>query len=83
MSTPRDRCFGYERERARATAAEARVQELLNDIRRLRSALRKAEIAKSTPKPLPEDGGKPPDDLSPGCHGRWAEERRRELKAPG
>ena len=49
MSTPRDWRFGYERERARATAAEARVQELLNDIRRLRSALRKAERYNTMP----------------------------------
>ena len=37
-----DRRSLHEREQARAEAAEARVQELLNDIRRLRTALRKA-----------------------------------------
>ena len=42
----------------RAVAAEARVQELLNDIRRLRAALRKAEAGKSTPKPLPSDAAR-------------------------
>ena len=43
-----------EREQSRAAAAETRVQELLNDVRRLRAALRKAE---SKPKPPPGDAG--------------------------
>ena len=44
-----------ERERARAGAAEARVQELLNDIRRLRTALRKAGAGKGRSEPQPRD----------------------------
>ena len=67
---PRDWQSRCEQQHARATAAEARVQELLNDIRRLRGALRKAESGKSTPKTkltptptpipkrVPEDGGR-------------------------
>ena len=50
-----DRCALHEREQARAAAAEARVQELLNDIRRLRAALRKAGGGKGAREPLPRD----------------------------
>jgi len=42
-------------ERARADASEARVQELLSDIRRLRTALRKAEAGKGARVPPPRD----------------------------
>ncbi len=44
-----------ETERARADAAEARVQELLNDIRRLRTSLRKAEVGKGARGPAPRN----------------------------
>ena len=44
-----------ETERARADAAEARVQELLNDIRRLRTSLRKAEVGKGARGPVPRN----------------------------
>ena len=44
-----------ETERARADAAEARVQELLNDIRRLRASLRKAEVGKGARGPAPRN----------------------------
>ena len=44
-----------ETERARADAAEARVQELLNDIRRLRTSLRKAEVGKGASGPVPRN----------------------------
>ena len=53
-----DRRSLYEREQARAAAAEARVQELLNDIRRLRTALRKAEAGKGATEPLSSDAGR-------------------------
>ena len=55
---PRDWRSRCEQEHARATAAEARVQELLNDIRRLRTALRKAEARKDTIKAVPDDAGR-------------------------
>ena len=42
-----------ESEGARADAAEARIQELLGDIRRLRASLRKTGAAGSTGEPLP------------------------------
>ena len=48
----------YEKKQAGAAAAEARVQELLNDIRRLRTALRKAEAGNGTSKPLPTTTGR-------------------------
>ena len=44
-----------ETERARADAAEARGQELLNDIRRLRASLRKAEAGKGARGPVPRN----------------------------
>ena len=44
-----------ETERARADAAEARVQELLNDIRRLHTSLRKAEVGKGASGPVPRN----------------------------
>ena len=50
-----DRRSLHERERARAAAAEARVQELLNDIRRLRAALRKAGGGKGASELPPKD----------------------------
>ena len=54
-----DRRSLHEREQARAAAADARVQELLNDIRRLRAALRKAGAGKGAAScrrrmPVPE-----------------------------
>ena len=61
-SEPRDWRSLYEQaqaraetERARADAAEARVQELLNDIRRLRTSLRKAEVGKGASGPVPRN----------------------------
>ena len=53
-----DRQSLHDRTQARAAAAEARVQELLNDIRRLRTALRKAEAGNGTSKPLPTTTGR-------------------------
>ena len=44
-----------ETERVRADAAEARVQELLNDIRRLRTSLRKTEVGKGARGPVPRN----------------------------
>ena len=50
-----DRRSLYEREQARAAAAEARVQELLNDIRRLRTAeTRSPRCAPSPDEWMPE-----------------------------
>ena len=61
-SEPRDWQSLYEQaqaraetERARADAAEARGQELLNDIRRLRASLRKAEAGKGASGPVPRN----------------------------
>ena len=50
-----DRRSLHEREQARAAAADARVQELLNDIRRLRAALRKAGAGKGARELPPKD----------------------------
>ena len=47
-----DRFSLHEREQARAAAAEARVPELLSDIRRLGTALRKAESGNGSTKLL-------------------------------
>ena len=44
-----------ETERARADAAEVRGQELLNDIRRLRASLRKAEAGEDASGPVPRN----------------------------
>ena len=44
-----------ETERARADVADARVQELLNDIRRLRTSLRRAEVGKGASGPVPRN----------------------------
>ncbi len=62
VSEPRDGQSLYEQaracaetERARADAAEARVQELLNDVRRLRTSLRKAEAGKGASGPVPRN----------------------------
>ena len=55
-SAPPDWHVLYEQEFRRARAAEARVQELLNDVRRLRRALGKPETGTGRPKPAP---GKP------------------------
>ena len=61
-SEPRDWQSLYEQaqahaetERARADAGEARVQELLNDVRRLRTSLRKAEVGKGASGPAPRN----------------------------
>ena len=61
-SEPRDWQSLYEQarartetERARADAAEVRVQELLNDVRRLRTSLRKAEGGKGARGPVPRN----------------------------
>ena len=59
-SEPHDWQCLYEQAQARAEteradAAEARVQELLNDIRRLRTSLRQAEVGKSARGPVPRN----------------------------
>ena len=62
---PPDLHLLYEQELNRAKSAEARVQELLNDTRRLRRALRKTEAGGRTACPgrsarVPDDRPKPP-----------------------
>ena len=52
-SAPSDWQALYEREFKRARVAEARVQELLNDVRRLRRALGRPDTGAGGPKPAP------------------------------
>ena len=76
---PPDLHLLYEQEVNRAKSAEARVQELLNDTRRLRRALRKTEAGGRTACPgRPREGGQRPRTMRPrrSCTGPLARKFR-------
>ena len=69
-----------ETERARADAAEARVQELLNDVRRLRTSLRKAEGGKGANGPVPGNARGAHEALASKAPKATAGHRSREIR---
>ena len=78
-SAPRNWKSLYERELKRAKAAEARVQELLDDVRRLRRALGRPEAGTGRPKsppPAGQAGAGGPKSASP------ARRERQHVPAP-
>ena len=86
-SEPRDGQSLYEQararaetERTRADAAVARVQELLNDVRRLRTSLRKAEAGKGASEPVPRNARGAHEALASKAPKATAGHRCREIR---